>query len=388
MKIIEVIDKNTAKEFLHLPIRLYKEDSNWIRPLDKDIEDVFDRKKNKYFRLGECIRWILVDDQEKTIGRVAAFIDKKTANTYDQPTGGMGFFECIENQEAAFKLFDTCKIWLQQKGMQAMDGPINFGDRDKWWGLLVDGFTEPNYCTPYNFLYYKFFFEHYGFKDYFKQYTYHRYVHTGGLQDSIKEKAERIAQNTAYTFRHIEKKELKKYAEDFRTIYNKAWVKHTGVKAMSNEQALTIMKRLKPILDEQLIWFAYFNDEPIAFYIMLPELNQIFKHVNGKLNGIGKLKFLYHKWRKTCKKMFGVVFGVIPEHQGKGVEGAIVVAFSKVAWVKGFPYEELEMNWIGDFNPKMMHVAESVGGKINKTHITYRKLFDETKEFKRAPYIE
>lgn len=388
MKIIEVNDSASKKEFLKLPVRLYKNDPNWIRPLDADIESVFDPSKNKNFRHGECARWILAGPDGKTIGRVAAFVNRKTANKdNDQPTGGMGFFECINDRQAAFMLFDQCKKWLSERGMEAMDGPINFGDRDRWWGLLVDGFTEPNYCTPYNPPYYKDLFEAYGFQVYFKQYTYARKVRDG-LNPIINEKAERIKKDPNYSFRHIEKKHLAKYAEDFRYVYNKAWAKHLGVREMPKEQAMIIMKQLKPVLDERIIWFGYYLDEPIAFYINLPELNQLFKHVNGKLDLIGKIKFLWHKRFHPVRKMFGVSFGVIPEFQGKGVEAALIDAISTFTWSENSPYEDLEMNWIGDFNPKMMHVCESVGGRINKTHITYRKLFDETKPFKRMPMIK
>ena len=158
MKIVEILTAKHKREFLQLPVQLYKNEKNWIRPLDKDVEAVFDPKENKFFRHGECTRWLLLNQQGNTIGRVAAFWDKHTARKgNDQPTGGMGFFECIQDQEAAFLLFDTCKKWLTDRGMEAMDGPINFGNRDRWWGLLVEGFTEPNYCMPYNFLYYKWF---------------------------------------------------------------------------------------------------------------------------------------------------------------------------------------------------------------------------------------
>src|SRR4051812_40181590 len=109
MKIIEVTGQASAKEFLLFPVSLYKNDPNWIRPLDKDIQDVFDPAVNKYFRHGSCIRWILKDESGKTIGRVAAFVNNKTAKSTDYITGGMGFFECIDNKEAAFMLFDTCK---------------------------------------------------------------------------------------------------------------------------------------------------------------------------------------------------------------------------------------------------------------------------------------
>lgn len=386
MTIVEVSTPAHKRAFVKVAVDIYKNHDNWIRPLDKDIEAVFDKKKNKTFRHGECTRWLLLDENKKPIGRVAAFINKKTVDKdNEQPTGGMGFFECIDDKEAAFLLFDTCKEWLKARDIEAMDGPVNFGERDKWWGLLVDGFQiEPNYCCNYNPPYYKELFEAYGFQVYFKQFTYGRKV-KDPFAPRLVEKADKIFENPDYTFRHLEMKQLDKYTEDFRTIYNKAWARHKGVAQMSSLQAKNIMKQLKPIIDEQIIWYGYFKDEPIAFYINLPEVNQIFKHVNGKLNWWGKLLFVYHKWRKTCKKMLGLVFGIVPEHQGKGVEGALVMSTAKKVQDEYHRYPDLEMNWIGDFNPKMLRVVEQVGGEIVKTHHTYRKLFDESKPFKRAP---
>lgn len=383
MQIIEVKDKSTAKEFLMLPVYLYQDEPHWIRPLDKDISNVFEPRVNKYFKNGVCTRWILKRGEE-TIGRIAAFINHKTVNKdNDQPTGGIGFFECINNQEAAHLLFDTGKQWLEAKGMEAMDGPINFGDRDAWWGLLVDGFDiEPNYQCNYHFPYYQQLFENYGFRVYFKQYTFGRNTFDP-LSPKLKEKADMAHQDPHYHFEHIKKNQLQKYAEDFRTVYNDAWARHPGVAKMSSLQAKAIIQRMKPIMDEKIMWFGYYKNEPVGFYINLPELNQVFKYVNGKLDLKGKVIFLYHQLMKTNKKMLGVVFGISPDHQGKGVDGALIHATRVMVQEKYKRYPKLEMNWIGDFNPKMIRVVEQVGGDIVKTHHTYRYLFDRTKEFKR-----
>jgi len=385
---IKLVDSpQLRREFLMLPVRLYQNHPYWIRPLDEDIENVFIPAKNKSFRHGTAARWILQDEQGKTIGRVAAFQSSKTKNKKnDQPTGGMGFFECTNDQQAANMLFDTCKQWLQEQDIEAMDGPINFGDRDKWWGLLADGYElEPNYLQHYNFPYYQELFEGYGFQVYFKQFTYGRKTRDP-LSPKLAAKADKVAADPGYTFSHMRLKNMSKYAEDFRIIYNAAWGGH-GVPKMSSAQARAIILQLKPIIDEKIVWFGYYQDEPVAFFIMLPEVNQIFKYVNGNLNLLGKLKFVWHKWRKTVNKMFGLVFGIVPDHQGKGVEGALIMAARQMVQDDYHRYEDFEMNWIGDFNPKMLVVAEQVGGYIAKTHITYRKLFDETKPFKRHPMI-
>ena len=104
MKIIIVNDPKTEKEFLNVVNSIYKYDKAFIRPLDQDIEKIFDSNRNPFFKHGKCIRWILKDDNNATIGRIAAFINEKKAFNYEQPTGGMGFFECINNEEAAFLL--------------------------------------------------------------------------------------------------------------------------------------------------------------------------------------------------------------------------------------------------------------------------------------------
>ena len=386
MKIEEVTSAKHIREFLMLPVRLYKNEPHWIRPLDKDIESVFDTEHNKTFRHGECIRWILVNDQHQTIGRVAAFINKKTTHKgNDQPTGGIGFFECINDKQAAFFLFDHCKKWLQARGMEAMDGPINFGNRDKWWGLLIEGFDrEPNYQCNYNFAYYKDFFEAYGFQVYFNQLTFYRGVE-GPLMPRLHEKADMMARDPDYEFRHITKAEIEKLPEYIFTVYNKAWAKRAESPELTMAQAKLIVKQMKPIMDIHLLYFGFYKGEPISFFLSLPEINQIIKYLNGKLDLIGKIKFLWHRLLKTDRKAVGVLFGVVPAHQGKGCDGAMVLASRKVLQDEYRRYDEFEMNWIGDFNPRMINVIEQVNVIVCKKHATYRKLFDETKPFKRSP---
>ena len=388
MKVVEVKTPQHSRDFIALPQKLYKNEPRWIRPIDADVESVFDPKKNKFFSHGECTRWILLNDSGEMIGRVAAFIDKKTVSKgNDQSTGGMGFFDCIQNQQAAFLLFDTCKQWLQEKGIEAMDGPINFGPRDRWWGLLIEGFDrEPNYQCNYNFPYYQDFFEAYGFQVYFYQLTFGRKL-MGPLSEKLWNKSNLVGEDSDYSFDYFRGNDLNKLADHIRTVYNRAWAKRGEMAELSEAQARNMVKQMKPVMDRHLVWFGYYKGEPISFFISIPELNQIFKHLNGKLNLIGKLKFLWHQWRRTNRKAFGILFGIVPEHHGKGVDGGMILGFRKLVQEEYLRYEDYEFGWIGDFNPKMVRVSEQVQTEIVKRHATYRKLFDETKPFKRMPII-
>lgn len=283
MNVLEVTSSADAREFLDMAVRLYQNEEHWIRPIDEDIEGLFDPKTNKLFRKGaKAKRWLLLDDAGKTIGRIAAFTNPKWKDK--QPTGGVGFFECIDNQAAAFKLFDTAKAWLEEQGMEAMDGPVNFGERDKWWGLLVDGFTPPNYNMTWNFPYYQAFFEQYGFQVYFKQYTYMRPVKGVDFDPKFHKRAAITIDDPDYEFRYLKGKELyQKFPEYFVEVYNKAWARHMG-KTMALKEAQLMLKKLKPVVDEKLIYFGFYKGKPISFFISIPELNQIFKYVGGKMN--------------------------------------------------------------------------------------------------------
>jgi len=259
-----------------------------------------------------------------------------------------------------------------------MDGPINFGERDKWWGCLVEGFDiEPNYLQNYGKAYYQKLFENYGFQLLFRQLTFLKKVRTP-LSEKLSLKAERALRDPNYNFKTLEKRNIQKYIIDFTKIYNDAWSKYPGVSKLELSQAKLLFAQLKPILDEKILWFAYHNNDPVGFFISIPEMNQIFKHVNGKLDLFGKLKTFYHlKIKKSCKKMVGLVFGIVPKHQGKGVDGALIMASRETIQEK-LAYEDLELNWIPDFNKSMIRVAEQVQVKLGKIHHTYRYNFDRS----------
>ena len=387
MQLIEVVNKKTAKEFIEVNVLINKNDPNYIQPLDKDINDVFDQKKNKTFRHGEVIRWILKTDEGKLIGRIAAFTNKKYRTKGDEgPVGGIGFFDCIDNQEAADMLFDVAKHWLMQRGCYAMDGPINFGERDRWWGLLVEGFQPPVYCLNYNAPYYKDLFETYGFKTFFYQNCF-ALDPKEKVSDRVYGRHDALEKQGGYSSSHIKKDQLEKFAADFTAIYNGAWAGHGGMKQLELKVVKKMFESMKPVMDEKINWFVYHDQKPIAMFINLPDLNQWFKYLNGKFDLWHKLKFLWIKKTRPCKKFIGIVFGIIPEFQGLGVDSYMIVESAKIIQ-PGTAYTEYEMQWIGDFNPKMINVAENFGNTFRSRRLaTYRYLFDRTKEFKRHPIL-
>jgi hypothetical protein len=386
MQLTEVKDKQAAKDFIQVNVEINKSDPNYIRPLDKDINDVFNPQKNKTFRFGEATRWILKDNNGKLIGRIAAFTNKKYKNKGDDvPVGGIGFFDCINDQQAADILFDVAKHWLMQKGMQAMDGPINFGERDRWWGLMVEGFEPPLYCLNYNQPYYQQLFENYGFKNFYNQICLALNVRDR-VQQKFYDRHAACAADPNFSAKHIKKDQLEKFAADFTIAYNKAWAGHGGLKELDKKVVLKMFKNMKPVMDEKISWFVYYKDDPIGIWINLPDINQWFKQLNGKFDLLNKLKFLWLKWTAKPNKFVGLVFGIVPEWQGKGVDSYMIMEGAKLIQTNVL-YEKYEMQWIGEFNPKMINMAEGLGTYRSRILTTYRYLFDRTKEFKRHPIL-
>lgn len=372
MQIIEVNNSSTRKAFLDVPHLIYKHDENWICPLDQDVEQIFDPKKNPFFNHGVCTRWILKDDKGVVIGRVAAFINFKKAQQYDVPTGGMGFFECIDDAAAATLLFSTTESWLKAQKMEAMEGPINFGENDSFWGLLVEGFTPPSYGMNYHPPYYHKLFTAYGFETAYEQITNHLDI-TKPFPERFSKIANWVANKPGYTFEHFTKRDSEKYVRDLMEIYNDAWKDFKNFVPIKKETLMESFKKMETIMDEQLIWFAYVNGEPASFLVTIPDANQMMKGFNGKLGLLQKLIFVYKRWRGVSR-MRAIVMGTKTAYQKHGLESALFITLGKYVLPLN-QYKELEMSWVGDFNDKMLAIHEATGAAFGKRHMTLRKTF-------------
>lgn len=378
MEIIVVDDKTSHFDFLNLVDKIYKSDEHYVRPLDKDISNIFNPKKNIYFKFGDAVRFLLKDDSGEILGRIAAFVNEKKAYGFDQPTGGLGFFECVNDKAAAFLLFDKAVEWLKSKGMEAADGPINFGENDNFWGLLVEGFDDsPTYGMQYNPSYYQSFYEAYGFENYFEQVT-NRLDLKKPFPARFWKIAEWIGKKPDYEFKHFRWTQKDKFIEDMVEVYNEAWRFHENFTPLTKEKVEPSFMQAKPIAIEELLWYAYYKGEPIGFILMYPDVNQIFKHFNGKLGLANKLRFLWLKRKNVMTRLRVVVLGVKPKFQKSGVESGLFYhlrdhVFSRT-WL-----EEMELSWVGDFNPKMRALQDSMGAEFSKRHITYRLIFDPAK---------
>jgi hypothetical protein len=370
MQLFQVTDPLTVRKFLDLPRALYKDDAAWVCPLDDEIAAIFDPGRNPFFSHGRCARWIVLDDSGKTIGRIAAFINHQKAYKHPQPTGGMGFFECIDNDEAARLLLDTASHWLQAAGMQVMEGPVNFGENDKYWGLLIEGFHSPSLGMNYNPPYYRRILESYGFQKEYDQLT-NFLDATIPLPERFTKIADWVMKKPGYTFEHFSRSKKEKYFADFLEVYNDAWSEFDSFTPLELPTIRESFRQMRPVMDEKIIWFAYYQQEPVAFVLCLPDVNQLLKPVNGRLNLPGKLKFFWYKHTRTVNRLRITIMGCKKKFQQHGLESALIHCLQMEVLPRG-TIKGVELAWVGDFNKKMLALHEATGARREKVHRTYQ----------------
>lgn len=371
--IVEVTTQKQAKAFISLPRKLYKDDPDWVCTLDNDVQSVFDPKKNNFFSHGVCSRWIAVDVKGEVVGRIAAFINYQKTNDSKEPAGGVGFFECINDKRIATGLFDTAKEWLKKQGMKAMDGPINFGENDKFWGLLVEGFYSPGYGMNYNPPYYIDFFESYGFEKLYDQFTNVLKV-DNPLPERFTKISDWVMKKSEYTFEHFSSSKKEKHFRDFQEVYNDAWDGFENFVPIEIETIRESFRQMEAIMDKRIIWFAYHNQQPIAFIICLPDVNQLLKPLHGRMSLISKLRFVWYKKTRAISRIRIIVMGCKQKYQNRGIESALIRCLQKEVLPRN-TIKEVELAWVGDFNKKMMALHEATGAVKSKVHRTYRYHF-------------
>lgn len=367
VEIRPVLNAVDIRAFYQFNRDLYANDEEYVSHIDQDIEAIFSPKTNSEYDQGNAKRWLAFDEKNKIVGKIAAFYNRKTKQA------GIGFCDMIDNQTVANYLFDTGTDWLREKGFDRIEAPVNFGERDKYWGLLVKGFKQPSYQENYNYPYYQKLYENYGFEKIIEQTT------SEARPDAIEfDKYQRFSNRLlergnlrALHYTHVQRD---KFVKDFTQVYNQAWKQHEHFVPFTEERVQALFVEMKPIIREDLLWFLYDGEQPVGLYLSLIELNQIFRHLNGSMSLWAKLKFLYYKKTTKIKRIRGIIFGVVPEFQNKGVYSILVMKMYEV--MKNDPHiESTELAWIGDFNPKMHALFESLNAEVSKVHFTYQKVF-------------
>ncbi|MBK6949143.1 MAG: hypothetical protein IPH16_14765 [Haliscomenobacter sp.] len=385
MQIQEVKSPKSWAQFFKVTQRVYEGDPNWIDPLEVDIRTIFNPVKNVAWKNGVAKCFVLLDDQGKPAGRITAFMDREANKLQPHPIGGVGFFECIPNPDYAHALFREAEQFLRSEGAKIIEGPVNFGERDKYWGLLVKGFEPPLYMENYNPVYYQDYFLKEGFIPFEQILTY-----AGASKNIPFERlaavAKRLKERQPMYVEGLDYDHLDKFATDFAEVYNASFSVFDHFHPVSPELVRNMMLQAKPIADPHIAALAYYDKKPAGFIALYPDINPLLKHAKGKLTPWNLLVFLIKKAFKKTYNAKGMGFGIHPEFQSKGIFALLMEYLCSARNVVRYPY--MYLAGIRAHNFEIRSVYSKLNVEVNRVHVMFRKPLEEGLEIKPFPFME
>lgn len=356
--------------FIKLQWRLYKGDPFWVPPLIMDMKDTLNPAKNALLRLGPHA-YFLAYKGEEPVGRIAVGADDRLNSFKNRKEGYISLFESIHDYEVAKALFDAATGWLLERGYNSVTGPQSPSNGDDYRGLLIRGFgSPPVLMDSYNPTYYSEFFERYGFEKQFDRFAFF-YDLRAGLSERMERAVEYAMKRYKFHCDPLDLKHFNQELKDIKRIIDESHPEWPDMVPPSWEEIEAEAGKLLQVVDPDLVWFARTDDDnrPIGVAINLPDYNQVFKKLNGRLFPIGIFKFLWYKRRITGGR--SLVMFVCPDYHKKGVSGAIYLHGLRAAKAKGYVYGE--GGTVHEFNEAMVRDALGAGGDLYKVYRVYIK---------------
>jgi len=366
IKIKKVESKKDLMTFIKFPWIIYKNDPYWVPPLIYDKKKILDKKKNPFFEHAD-MELFLAEKNGELAGRIAAIKNDLHNQYHNDKVGFFGFFECINDQEVANKLFDAAKEWLKSKGLNAMRGPANPSSNDEY-GMLLEGFDdEPRILMPYNPKYYLDLCENYGFKKAKDLYAYKIEYDKIMKSDKIQRVAQIAQERYKLKISQLDMNNFKKELEKVKYVYNKAWAPNWGFVPMTEKEIDALAKDLKPLVEPSLVLFGEIDNQLVGFSLVMLDYNQLFKTMNGKLFPFNFIKLFTQRKKITWARI--LILGIIPEYQKRGLDAVfyweIVNRAAKLGIYLG------EASWILEDNDMMNRAAEVMNSELYKKYRIY-----------------
>jgi GNAT superfamily N-acetyltransferase len=334
------------------------------------METLLSRTKNPFFEHAEA-EYFLAERDGAVVGRIAAISNRLHNDTHGDQVGFFGFFESIDDQAVADALFAAATDWCRALGHNVLRGPTSFSVNDEC-GLLVDGFDRPPaLMMPHNPRYYIPLLERAGFskaKD--------LWVYEGGSEERYVPVPERLARATelirqrqGITLRPLNMRDFEGEVERIKELYNSAWEKNWGFVPMTEHEIDHLAEQFKPVVIPELVPMAEKDGKLIGFGIALPDLNVVFrKNRSGHLFPM-ILKLLWALKAKRIRRARILLLGVVPEHQGKGIDAMLYHWIWTKSGDRGIYWGEA--GWILEDNPAMNAGLEKMTFRVYKTYRLY-----------------
>lgn len=369
IEILEVDSDSDRNKFIEFPYKFYEGNTYWVEPLRFDVKNNLSEKKNPFYQHSKIKLWLAKKNGE-IVGRIAGIINDNHNKFHKDKVGFFGFFECINDKNAAKLLFEKAAGFVKENGMDTLRGPVSPSTNDEC-GLLVEGFDSPPVMLmPYNPEYYKDLLESYGFKkakDMYALWISKDVIKNEQMMSKLDRISDMILKKENLKIRKVNLKDFQNEVQKVREVYNNAWEENWGFVPMTEDEFKFIAANLKLAVDPMYVEFAEINGETVGFSLALPDINQAIKGLNGKLFPFGLFKFLANK--KKIDQLRVIIMGVKKEYHKKGIDAIFYRDIIRDANNRGI--KGAEISWVLEDNLAMKQTAEKLGAKVYKTYRMY-----------------
>ena len=376
LQISKVLNNNDLMDFIHFPWEVYRDNPYWVPPLISERRDFLDPEHNPFFQHARA-EYFLAHRGSKVVGTISAFTNDLYNEFQGVNIGFFGFFEVLDDADAATALLSTAEDWAREAGHESILGPAQFSTNDEV-GMLIDGFDDtPRILMTYNPPRYPGFLDAAGYQKAMDLWAYT--MHMENFMQNIPPKLLRVAENVQkrrdLRVRTIDMKDFDQEVERFKHVYNSSWERNWGFVPFTDPEINRFAEQLKQILDPDVVILVEHEGEVVGFSLSLPDLNQPLREAYprpGTSETLTTLKLLWHwKVRRKADWLRGVAMGVLPEFRGLGVDALMYLETAKTAAHKEFRW--VEMSWILENNDMMNRLIRLFGGELYTTYRMYEK---------------
>lgn len=373
---VESVEDRRA--FLSLPWRVYQDDPHWVPPLFSERLHFIDPDHHPFFEHAE-VEFFMAKRGAEVVGTIAAFTNHRHNEFQEENIGFFGFFEVLDDPQAAQLLLDTAENWARARGHDAIRGPAQYSTNEEC-GLLVDGFDDaPRILMTYNPPRYIDYIEGSGYQKAMDLWAWSLPIASFGGGEKIPPKLVRVVEKVRERENiHIRKINMRKFdteVEIVKKLYNTSWARNWGFVPMTDAEIDALGDELKPLIDPDLVFIAEVEGETVGFSLTLPDLNNPLRLAYprpGTPEWWTLVKMAWH-WKVRRRYDWVRVFalGVLPEYRARGIDALFYYESIKETVRKGIKYGE--MSWILENNDPMNRPVEFMGAEVYKTYRFYEK---------------
>ncbi|MCM1985204.1 hypothetical protein [Lyngbya confervoides] len=361
--------KVDQQRFLEVPHIVYKDDRNWVAPLRSSVASHF-KPDNPFLSYGKLQQFVALRDRQP-VGRIVAAINDRLIEREGERIGLFGFFECIDDSEIAQALLGSAEAWLKAQHIVKVRGPIDLSTHNNCL-FLAEGFDSPPLVMmPYNPPYYLRFMEEGEWHQAKDAFAYDLPLNQP-LPESY-ERAYRVACKSGVTFRsiHTQGQEFQADCRGLYDLFTRAFANNWSSTPRTEAEFLEEAKALQSLVDPAIFPIAEYEGEMVGFFMALPDYNVALKPVNGRLNWLGVLKFLWYRRQIHAARVIAVC--ALPTMQRKMVAPALIYLGHRNGTHQGRTYERAELSWVYEDNLPSRKIIEATGATIHKTYRIYEK---------------